>query len=523
MKKIFFLPIITALVFTASCKKELDQKPISSPTTETYYTSPSDFLQATNAIYQALHNYPIRLANLSEIRSDNIYGVSVTVRDWDPINDFSPGIASNTYVEEAWRADFNGIFKANTLLDQINKNGSFIGSATLSTRFQAEAKFLRAFFYFDLVRYFGKVPLIDHPLTPTESSTIGRSSVTDVYKMIIADLQFAIDNLPTTYYDPKNPTKSVDVGRATKYAAEAELALVYMTRSGPTYDIEGPGLGLNEWSLALPLLNDIINSGVFVFNPNYANIFSYANQSPVSDPTPTLTGVNREAIFDVMYVSGISGTADQYGAQYPWTLTPNGYFASLGDNKSNGSLEIIPVSNNLLNDYDPADVRKNFTIYSAGYTGTNGSTELRPFFKKWLDVSKIPTTSRFDWGINFIAIRYTDVLMEKAECILHGAGSQGDADAIVNQVRARAGLTTPLTNVTLPQLFEERRREFADEGSRWFDLQRSGDLITIMNNWRAADDPQNRINPIVANYVIYPVPQSQLDAAPGLYSKNPGY
>lgn len=522
MKKIFFLSIITISVFIASCKKELDQKPISSATTETFYRSPSDFLQATNAVYQSLHDYPVRLANLSEVRSDNIYGVSVTVRDWDPINDFSPGIASNAYVEEAWGADFNGIFKANTLLDQLSKNGNYVGSDALATRFQAEAKFLRAFYYFDLVRYFGKVPVIDHPLTPAEANSVGRSSVEDVYKLIISDLQFAIANLPTSYVNSATPTKSADVGRATKYAAEAQLALVYMTRSGPTYGIEGPGLGLNEWALAVPLLDDIINSGVFVFNPNYANIFSYANQSPVSDPTPT-TGVNREAIFDVMYVSGISGTSDQYGAQYPWTLAPNGYFSSLGDNKSNGSLEIIPVSNDLLNDYQPADVRKAVTIYTAGYTNA-GSTELRPFFKKWLDVSKIPTTSRFDWGINFIAIRYTDVLMEKAECILHGAGgSQADADAIVNQVRARAGLTTPLTNVTLAQLFDERRREFADEGKRWFDLQRSGDLLTIMNNWLTTEDPQHRINPIVANYIIYPVPQSQLNAAPGLYTKNPGY
>lgn len=509
MKKIFFLPIII-LFFASACRKQLDQIPLSSATTETFYHSASDFLQATNSAYQGLHNYPVRLANLSEIRSDNIYGVSVAVRDWDPINDFSPGIASNAYVEEAWSADFNAIFKANTLLDQLTKNGSYIGSTALATRYQAEGRFLRAFYYFDLIRYFGKLPIIDHPLTPTEATSIGRSSVADVYKFIIDDLQFAIANLPPSY-------SGVDVGRATKYAAEAELALVYMTRSGPTYGIEGPGLGLNEWSLALPLLNDIITSGQFVFNNSYANIFSYANQAPAN-----ANGGNKEAIFDVMYASGISAKSDLYGASFPWALAPNGYFSSLGDRNLTGTLEIIPVSNNLVADYDPADVRKAFTIFTQGYT-FNNSTELRPFFKKWLDITKIPTASRFDWGINYIAIRYTDVLMEKAECILHGAGSPADADAIVNQVRARAGLTTPLTNVTLPQLFEERRREFADEGLRWFDLQRSGDLLTIMNNWISSEDVQHRINPTVANYIIYPVPQSQLDAAPGLYSKNPGY
>ncbi|GAB3905073.1 RagB/SusD family nutrient uptake outer membrane protein [Mucilaginibacter boryungensis] len=507
MKKIFFLSTISAVALMTACKKDLNQVPISTSTTATFYLQPSDFLQASNAIYADLHNYPNRLQNLSEIRSDNIYGVSVTVRDWDPINDFSPSLPANAYVTEAWTTDFNGIFRANTLLDQLAKNGSLVGSATLATRLQAEAKFLRAFFYFDLVRYFGKLPIIDHPVSAAEANTISRSPVADVYKLITSDLQFAIANLPGSY-------TGVDVGRATKYSAEALLAEAYMAKSGPTYGIEGPGLASNEWNLALPLLQDIITNGGFVFNPNYANIFAYTNQGPA---------VNKESVFDVIYTSGISGTSDLYGASYPWNLTPNGYFLSLKDTKSNGSLEIIPVSPDLASSYAATDVRKAATIYTAGYTNA-GSTENRPFFKKWLDVSKLSSVlSRFDWGIDYIAIRYTDVLMMKAECILHGApGSQSDVDAIVNQVRTRAGLPS-ITGVTLPQLFDERRREFADEGLRWFDLQRSGNLLTIMNAWIAKDDAQKAIKPAIANYIIYPVPQREIDTTPGLYTQNPGY
>src|SRR4029079_5990614 len=109
--------------------------------------------------------------------------------------------------------------------------------------------------------------------------------------------------------------------------------------------------------------------------------------------------------------------------------------------------------------------------------------------------------------------------MLKAECVLHGAtGSQAtDVDAVVNLVRTRAGLPA-IANVTLPQLLDERRREFAGEGSRWFDLQRSGNLITIMNAWIAVDDAAlHKMNQVTAKDIIYPVPQSQLDAAPGLY------
>jgi hypothetical protein len=511
MKNVFTLYAIAGAVLLASCAKDLNQVPLSSGTTSTFYQQPSDFIQGVNAVYNDLRGYPDRLLNLSEIRSDNIYGVTVSGRDWDPINNFSQGIAPNVYVEEAWQANFNGIFRANTLLDQLDQNAAKAGSAALVTRLQAEARFLRAFFYFDLVKYFGKVPVIEHPVSANQALSIPRSPVTDVYALIISDLQFAIANLPANYGGTFPSYTATDVGRATRYAAEASLARVYMARSGPTYDIEGPGLGLNEWNLALPLLQDVITNGGFVFNTNYANIFSYTNQNPT---------VNKEAVFDVMYITGQSPVL---GATYVWGLAPQNYFNSLGNNSlSNGSLEIIPVATDLMNAYEANDVRKAFNVYTAGYTYL-GSTESRPFFKKWLDITKAPTTSRFDWAENFIAIRYTDVLMLKAECILHGApGSQSDVDGIVNQVRTRAGLG-PLSNVTLAQLFTERRKEFADEGQRWFDLQRSGNLVTIMNAWKATEDVQSKVSTIVPNFVIYPVPQSQMDAAPGLYKQNLGY
>lgn len=117
--------------------------------------------------------------------------------------------------------------------------------------------------------------------------------------------------------------------------------------------------------------------------------------------------------------------------------------------------------------------------------------------------------------------------MLKAECVLNGSpGTPAtDVDAVVNQIRTRAGVGTPaLTGVTLAQLYDERRKEFADEGSRWFDLQRSGNLVLIMNAWIAVDDAtRKQMNPVIPGYIVYPVPQSQLDAAPGLYTQNTGY
>jgi len=524
MKKELFILCIVVAILGASCKKDLDQVPISTATTETFYKQPSDFVQAVNATYNALRGssdgtiqgYPDRLLALSEVRSDNIYPSNAVARDADPINNFAPGIAANTYVEQGWNAGFSGIFKANTVIDQITKNGTYVGSAALATRLMAEARFLRAFFYFDLVRYYGKLPIVTHPVLTAEADTIRRSAVADVYALIISDLQFAIANLPAAYNGTYPAYATTDVGRATKYAAEAILGEVYMTRSGPTYGIDGPGLGLSEWNLAVPLFNDIINSTFFVFNPSFTNIFSYTNQSPA------YTSGNREAIFDVMYISGQNPIL---GATFPWGLVPNTYFSSLsGNTVANGQLGFPGVSNDLLNSFAATDTRKSPTIHTSAFT-TSGSTDAHPFYRKYLDTTKIPTNSRFDWGINFIAIRYTDILMLKAECVLRGAtGSQAaDVDAVVNQVRARAGQTA-IAGVTLSQLLDERRREFAGEGSRWFDLQRSGNLLTIMNNWMATEDAaQHKMNPVTKDYIIYPVPQSQLDAQPGLYTQNPAY
>ncbi|WP_158797957.1 RagB/SusD family nutrient uptake outer membrane protein [Pedobacter sp. L105] len=509
MKQFLYICLAGTLL-VSSCKKDLALQPISNNTTDTYFTTPNDFLQATNAVYNSLHNYPDRQLNLSETRSDNLYAVSQGgVRDWEGINDFFSTLASNPYLEEAWSTNFNGISRANTILDQLTKNGTVVPDVTLRNRYQAEAKFLRAMYYFDLVRWFGKVPLIDHPILTADALTIPRSAVADVYALIISDLQFAIANLPQA-----SAYAAVDKGRANKYSAKSLLALVYMTRSGPTYGVEGPGLALNEWSLAEAQLNDIISSGQYSLITNtgtattaYANIFSYTNEN------------NSEVVFDVEYSSG---SVPVLGATYPWVLVPDAYFQSIGK-PVQGGLEIRPVSNNLLSSYETGDVRKAFTI-QPGYTAAGGVVETQSFFKKYVDISKVPA-NRTDWPINFIVSRYTDILLLKAECVLHGAaGSQStDVDNVVNTIRIRAGLAGNQVGVTLPQLMEERRKEFAAEGTRWHDLVRSGLVTTVMPAWVAVDDVKKLIQPFKTNYVIYPVPQSQLDVKPGLYTQNAGY
>ncbi len=356
---------LAGVVLLSACTKDLNQVPISAPTVESFYTIPNDFIVATNAVYSAARNYPDRLLNLSETRSDNLYAVSDGgVRDWEGINSFHKTIAGNPYVTEAWTTNFNGIYRANVLLGQLAAKGStVITDATLRSRLEAEAKFLRAFFYFDLVRYFGKVPLISTPTSASEALSIARAPVSDVYNLIISDLKFAEANLPEVY-------ATADRGRATKYAAKGILALVYMTRSGPTYGIQGPGLGLNEWNQALTLLNEIIASGKYAFSSSYANIFSYTNE------------YNSEVIFDIEATTGASPVV---GSTFAWVLAPDPWFQSQGK-QVQGGLTIRPVAQNLLNSYEAADTRKPFSI-QAGYT-FNGVTETRSFFKKYIDLTR---------------------------------------------------------------------------------------------------------------------------------------
>ncbi|MFD2569029.1 RagB/SusD family nutrient uptake outer membrane protein [Spirosoma soli] len=499
MKKSSLFLCIALPLLLVSCSDDLNQVPISAATTSTFYSQPNDFIQAVNAVYSDLRTYPDRQLNLSETRSDNLYAVSDGgVRDWEGINSFQKTIASNPYVTEAWATNFNGIYRANVLLDQLKTNGAIITTAGLRTRLEAEARFLRAFFYFDLVRWFGKVPVIDRPVVASQALTIPRSPLADVYTFIQSDLEFAATNLPDTY-------AAADRGRATRWAAKTALALVHMTRSGPTYDIEGPGLGLNEWDKALTLLNEIIASGKFSVLPNYSDIFSYTNEN------------NAEVIFDVQYATGLSPVV---GSTFAWLLAPDTWFQANGK-PVQGGLSIRPVSNDLLKSYEAADIRKAFSIQT-GYT-FNGVAETQSFFKKYVDLTKVPA-NRVDWPINFIVYRYTDVLMLKAECILRGktGGTQADVDAIVNQVRARAKVPA-FTNVTFDQLLQERRKEFAAEGLRWHDLVRSGQITTIIPAWIAADDVQKRMLPFQKDYILYPIPQTELDVKPGLYTQNAGY
>jgi len=493
MKKFIYIAFSTVLLGLTSCEDQLDQKPVSSTTAESFYSNTNDFTQAVNGVYSKLTSYPSQALWLGEMRSDNLNVLHDGNRDWQGINDFSPNITTTGFIANAWNDNFNGIFNANSVLEALETKGSIITDAALRSRFTAETRFLRAFYYFQLVRTFGKVPLIEKPLTAAEVESVPRSAAADIYKLIIADLEFAIQNLPVSY-------TGANIGRATNNAAKGLLGLVYLTRSGTTYDIEGPGLNSNEYDKALTLFNEVITSNQYELLPSYASVFAYDNEN------------NKEVIFDVQFMSSSNG------AGFPSHLAPVAFWTGQGISNSYGNgygSSNFNVSKELKASYltNALDVRNAFNI-QLSYS--------QPFIKKYINVAKRGTNGR-DWSINFIVLRYADILLLKAEAILKGAqGTQTEVDDLVNLVRKRAGLTSPISNVTLDDLLEERRKEFLGEGTRWNDLVRSGNAVTKMNSW-IKNDGILTINTVIPDFLIYPVPATEIGTKIGLYKQNPGY
>lgn len=511
MKKYIYLAASALVLFAfTSCDDELTQLPLSTGTIENFYATSGDFTQARNATYSmafhgaSVYGYANRVLNLSETRSDNLYATTTASREWEGINSFYTNISSNTFVKEAYLTNYNAINKANQLLEKIAEKGDAIFTNPADkASMAAEARFLRAFCYFDLIRWFGRVPLIERTMTAPEAAKIPRTPVTEIYDFIIADLEAAIPDLAPSY-------DAANYGRVSKYGAKALLGLVYMTRSSPTYGIDGATLGLNEWDKAYKELNDIKTSGLYVFGTDYDAIFKIEGLA------------NKENVLTIPYTQSLPLAV---GGNFMVEVGYEPYFASVNINSAQGALEAKPISTEFVNKFAATDKRKAFGI-ATNYTvasGTYKGSYTLPVYKKYIDPTKYGN-GREDWGVDFMVIRYTDVLMLMAECTLHGGGgSQADVDDIVNQVRTRAGIPANAVNITLDQLFDERRKEFFSEGTRWFDLIRSGKAVEIMNAWKAVEDKDGKIRTIDNNALIYPIPLQEILAVPGLYDQNIGY
>jgi len=373
-----------------------------------------------------------------------------------------------------WNRLYLIIAKANILLDRIDAVQKF-DEATKS-RIKAEARFFRAEAYFALVRFFGAVPLVVHETTSVEAMAIGRTPVADVFKVIEDDYRFGVANLPT------NPT----YGRITKYAAEGELARVYVTLSGKVYNT-------NRWADAKPLLEDILNTGPYKFSSSYQQIFAKDGSNEKGE----------EVILSAIFKAGGDGESSEYLNQFCGLY--NGF--------------VVTLESGVLGSFEAGDLRKDVSIATTYTNLLNGGVYNNP--------TNIKFNYKYDMSIknsgnDFPVLRYTDVDLLYAETLAEIAnGVPSQSLDILNKVRTRAGLPSlTVTNVPNIAAFrlameKERRSELMFECVRWFDMVRTGRAVELLKAiGKSADD----------TWLLFPIPQTEIDkVGTNILPQNPGY
>ncbi|WP_266366997.1 RagB/SusD family nutrient uptake outer membrane protein [Tellurirhabdus rosea] len=495
MKAIKILTLAALTGLTMSCKEDtLNITPLARNTASDFYKDETQINQAVIAIYNSGLSLPTNsLWNMSEIRSDNTLETQVNVqRDWNDIGNFL--MTSQTgQIQATWTDLYEIVYRSNILLEKV---APFKFQRV--PQFQAEAKFWRALAYFDLVRFWGDVPLSETVVSIEEAKLIPRSPAKEVYNLIVSDLQFAAQNLPETY-------ATADKGRATKWAAKALLGRVYLTMAG------FPLKQADKLALAKKELADVIaqEGKAFTFAPTYKALFQTAND-------------NKYHVFEIQYISGGFGIGSQAPSdmafQFPsqWSA-----FQPIGPD---GQVDL-----ELYSSWPAIDQRKAATLDS-GYVDTKTNARSgRMQYTKFLEKGATSQQNRSDYSLNFPLIRYEDVLLMYAEIlneeVAEGAAPPTEAVTILNRIRKRAGVpdVKPATKAGFRLAMEQERRwEFAAEGLRWHDIVRTGRAIELMTKFTTANAIKLS-KPLNENDLLFPIPQNEMLINPGFWKQNPGY
>jgi hypothetical protein len=479
-----------------SCEDDLRLEPENNITQNSFYTTELQISQALTGVYSAMINASSRggfdvnfYLLASEVRSNNYTALSQNGnRDYYAINRFQD-TSSTDEIDILWDDAYQLISYANVILSRIDAVP--FADQSLKEQYRSEARFLRAYAYFELMRNFGKVPLIERPVTPEEAVSIPRTDLPTLYNFITAEIEASVGGLKDTY-DAKNK------GRITKAAAHAMLGRIYLT---------GSGFPLNNASYVekarVNLLAVIQKEGQFVtFAPTYADLFKSAND-------------NKYHLFEIQHVSG--GLSQ--GSYLPSYVSPNfgvndPYYNPQGSLYSSGELG---VSQSLISSYETGDLRLPLTIKTQ-FIAQNGQPDNQNFFVKFREKGVV-ITNRYDWPINFPIIRYADVLLMYAE-VLNTQGNTAAAVPFVNRIRQRAGLAPLSTSLSsadfVTALRKERRVEFAGEGVYWHDLVRWNIGVQVINQAAAA---LNYNYTITTNDYLYQIPLAQVQVAG--YEQNP--
>ncbi|MFT3682240.1 MAG: RagB/SusD family nutrient uptake outer membrane protein [Ferruginibacter sp.] len=508
MKKIFeklntalmALAVLLTLGTTWGCKKFLDRQPLTATLDDlsaggieqqvfALYASQKESSAFGGIMWQALHNFR---ADDSEKGSDLTDGAD-WVASFDNFKYDKDHWCTNTY----WDDHYSIINRANTILQLAD---SLDLSDPNTEIYRAEARFMRAYMYFDMVRVFGEVPLIDFRVYEASQAVVKKGTVPEINKFIEDDLLFAIEKLPGVW-------ESKYLGRTTKYAAMTLLAKCYLFQG--------------NFAAAYGYTEQVRTSGLYSLFPTYFGIFKDANENC------------SESIFEIQ-CGYIKNTSEPYGGNY--FATCQGIRGKPDESPWNLGWGWNTPTDALVNTYEAGDIRKQSTILfggqsddpaTGGYGKTipaNGESGLvRNYWNKktYADpaaqaANGIPHAA---WWVNQRVFRFADIMLMSAECKneMDGASSADSnfIKGLVNDVRRRAGLrdTTYASQSEMRKIIKhERRVELALEGERFFDLVRWGDAETVLKP--LGYEKRSK---------YYPVPKGVVEKSNGIIAQNPDY
>lgn len=525
------LALTAGVVLSQGCKNFLDKEPLGATTQDNLFRDPVNAVQAVNAVYDAAswdegpkwgngpytgHMYEWMFG---DVMSDDAEKGS-TPTDFSPITELKTWTAtpSNGIVATLWSHNFTGIARANTVINNVD--GGTIDTA-LKNRLKGEALFMRAYFYFYLVRTFGGVPLFEQAVLPTDAANVKRASIADTYAFIEKDLKAAATLLPE-----KSGYPAASLGRATKGAANGYLARVIM------YELGTVNAANHTWQEVYDLTSTIITSTQYSLYSNYAAIHQDIGEN------------SSESLFEIQFAPSPEG----YGPIK--TGTTNNVFQN---NRKTFGYGFNNPTQNLYSEFEPGDPRRLVTFIQNGdvVLGVANVVDISENDTGYLSrkVAILPPPQNKAGGQNIRKMRYADILLMKAEAAAQ-LGKNAEAVALVNQVRARARQSTkpPGTTLgssayepanvpagTLPDLaaglsgtalltaiYHERRVELAEESLRYWDLVRTGRYLAVL----PADARARCLTHVTKEASVNPfplLPIEIIDAQTWSLTQNPGY
>jgi hypothetical protein len=526
------------LVVSASCTKSfLEVSPPSAIEESNFFKTQLQADEALAGVYHVcqwgnINNGHTPMVGWAEAASDDAYSgggspsdaVGVKgIENFDNTPNVSFSATDGTYTS-VWSIYFQGVARANTLLANIDKVDA---TTDYKNRVTAEAKFLRALFYFHLVRWFENVPLLTAPLINPEEYNQPQAKPQATFDQIAKDLVEAMQYLPKT-------SIKANGAHATYWSASALLARVYLFCKGYYGTDLNAGGTVIDAAKTRAYLDDMIDNGGFSLIPVYADVWKKVNEMG----TESVWEVDHSSL---AYQSG--STSNQYQAQGNYNVL---YFGPRGIATS-GFSNAIPTES-LYEEFETGDPRRAATIKIINDAVTAGSAT---FIRGWqhtgyfnnkysqydLEYKTTAGLPEINWAQNNHEIRFSDVLLMAAE--LYIGVDQTKADAYLNRVRARAGMSDAVA--TTESLRHERRVELAGEGVRYFDLLRYGlDYAKQMIDASSLVGPYYNgggtftagQNTPAVNYVMnwnmarkghLPIPPSQVALSNGVLVQNPGY